>query len=70
MLPKTLALIDDDKEYTEFLSLFLQERGIQVQTFADSAELLTHPLAFDYEFYIVDLMLPGVSGLELIKILR
>ena len=70
MLPNSLALIDDDKEYTEFLSLYLQDRGIQVQTFADSAELLTHPLAFDYEFYIVDLMMPGVSGLELIKILR
>lgn len=27
MLPKTLALIDDDVEYTEFLSQYLRERA-------------------------------------------
>jgi DNA-binding response OmpR family regulator len=30
MQPKTLALIDDDAEYSEFLAQFLQEQGIAV----------------------------------------
>lgn len=70
MLPKTLALIDDDTEYTEFLSQFLREQGIRVDVFPDSNDLLTHADAYQYEFYVVDLMLPGVDGVNLIKVLR
>lgn len=70
MLPKTLALIDDDSEYTEFLSQHLREQGVAVSVFPDSNDLLTQEGAFGYDFYVVDLMLPGVNGLELIKLIR
>ncbi|MBA4218663.1 MAG: response regulator transcription factor [Roseateles sp.] len=71
MQPKTLALIDDDAEYSEFLTQFLQEQqGIAVSRFDDSNALLAAPDAFSFDFYLVDLMLPGVNGVELIKILR
>ncbi len=70
MLPKTLALVDDDLEYTEFLSQSLQDRGVRVTVCLDSSELLAAPGAFDFEFYVVDLMLPGIDGLDLIKVLR
>jgi two-component system, OmpR family, response regulator len=70
MLPQTLALIDDDKEYSEFLSQHLREQGMRVRVFSDSNDLLADIEAYGYEFYVVDLMLPGVDGIELIKILR
>jgi two-component system, OmpR family, response regulator len=70
MLPKTLALIDDDAEYTEFLSQHLSEQGVRASVFGDSNDLLTDEGAYGFEFYVVDLMLPGVDGLELIKLLR
>jgi DNA-binding response OmpR family regulator len=70
MLPKTLALIDDDAEYTEFLSQHLGEQGVRVSVFGDSNDLLTDDGAYGFGFYVVDLMLPGVDGLELIKLLR
>lgn len=70
MLTKTLALIDDDRDYTEFLSQHLRELGTQVDVFADSNDLVTDPKGFDYNFYIVDLRLPGLDGLTLIKLLR
>lgn len=70
MLPKTLALIDDDKEYTEFLALYLRERGVSVDVFSDSNDLLAHVDPYAYDFYVVDLMLPGVDGVDLIKVLR
>ena len=70
MLPKTLALIDDDREYTEFLSQYLREQGVQVDVFADSNDLLAHVDAYGYDFFVVDLHLPGVDGVNLIKVLR
>lgn len=70
MLPKTLALIDDDREYAEFLSQFLREQGVRVDVFADSNDLLAHVDPYRYDFYVVDLNLPGVDGVNLIKVLR
>ncbi|WP_374564823.1 response regulator transcription factor [Ideonella sp.] len=70
MLPKTLALIEDDQEYSEGLSRYLRELGVSVDAFADSNDLLAHADPYGYEFYVTDLMLPGVDGADLIKILR
>lgn len=69
-LPSTLALIDDDSEFAEFLSQYLREQGIQVNVFPDSDDLLTTDAPYGYEFYVVDLMLPGVDGIQLIRLLR
>jgi two-component system, OmpR family, response regulator len=70
MLPTSLALVDDDIEYTEFLQQDLVARGVRVDVYGDSNDLLTSALAFDYDFYVLDLGLPGIDGLDLIKLLR
>lgn len=70
MLPPTLALIDDDREYAEFLSQYLGEQGVKVDVFPDSNDLLASLDPYRYDFYIVDLNLPGVDGVNLIKVLR
>ncbi len=67
---RSLALVDDDLEYSEGLCGYLREQGIPVHSFADSNDLLAHTDPYAYEFYVVDLMLPGVDGVELIKVLR
>ena len=69
-LPSTLALVDDDVQYSEYLGQHLTALGIQVRHFADSNDLLASDHPFEYGFYIVDLMLPGVDGTDLIGILR
>eukprot|EP01038_Epipyxis_sp_PR26KG_P002176 gene2176-3084_t len=70
MLPKSIALIDDDKDFSEFLAQYLRQLGSAVRVYSDSNDLLADPAAFSHDFYLVDLMLPGVDGVELIKILR
>jgi two-component system OmpR family response regulator len=70
MFPTSLALVDDDAEYSEFLAEHLAEKAIAVEVFGDSSDLLAAPSAYGFDFYCVDLMLPGVDGLELIRILR
>ncbi len=65
-----LALVDDDAEYTEFLSQYLRDRGLSVDVFADSHDLMALADPYGYDFYVVDLMLPGIDGVNLIKLLR
>ena len=69
-LPRTLALVDDDIAYSESLSQYLSAQGIEVRHFADSNDLLASSAPFEHGFYIVDLILPGVDGTDLIGILR
>lgn len=70
MLPHSLAVVDDDLEFSEFLTQYLRGEGVDVHAFADSNDLLTHRAPYDFDFYVVDLGLPGVDGVELIRILR
>ena len=70
MLPRSLALVDDDLEYGEFLAAHLRAQGVQVQHYGDSSDLLADISPYEHDFYVVDLMLPGVDGVELIRILR
>jgi two-component system, OmpR family, response regulator len=48
----------------------LVERGMRVDVYGDSNDLLTATNAFDYDFYVLDLGLPGIDGVDLIKLLR
>jgi len=70
MLPSTLAVIDDDREFAEYLAQFLAQRRVEVKVFSDSDEFITSPGAFEFDFYVVDLMLPGVDGVDLIRLVR
>lgn len=70
MLPVTLALVDDDTEYCEFLAEHLRAQGVEVQAYTDSSDLLADIAPYRFDFYVLDLMLPGVDGSELVRILR
>jgi DNA-binding response OmpR family regulator len=69
-LPASATIVDDDADYREFLARHLRQRGLRVRTFGDSNELLADADPFGDDFYLVDLMLPGVAGEEMIRILR
>lgn len=70
MLPQNIALVDDDLEFSEFLAQHLRDQSCTVRVFNDSSDLLSDRDAFLFNFYILDLMLPGVDGIELLRILR
>jgi DNA-binding response OmpR family regulator len=69
MLPRSLALVDDDPEYSEYLAQHLQAKGVQVTRYPDGNSLLAETAA-EFDFYVVDLMLPGVDGEQLLDVLR
>ena len=70
MLPATLALVDDDPEYSEFLAQHLRNQGVQIQVYSDSSDLLADNEPYRFDFYVLDLMLPGMDGFSFCQKLR
>ncbi len=70
MNPYRVLIVDDDPFFLQVYGDFLRSRGFEVEV-APSGEQALHLYAPGrFELAIVDLMMPGISGLELIEKLR
>ncbi|MEY8875728.1 MAG: response regulator transcription factor [Leptothrix sp. (in: b-proteobacteria)] len=70
MLPTTLALVDDDAIFSSYLAQYLRDQGVRVSVFGDSNDLLAQPDPHAHGFYVIDLMLPGIDGVDLVRSIR
>lgn len=62
-----LLLVDDDITYCEVLSRALEKRGFVVRVAHNTPDGIALAKADSPEYAIVDLKMPGPSGLELVK---
>ncbi len=67
---KRLLIVDDDHGLVNLLKRFLEAEGFTVDTAYDHSDGLKVALSQDHEIVILDVMLPGGSGFELLKSLR
>ncbi|AGF77351.1 CheY-like receiver and winged-helix DNA-binding domain-containing response regulator [Desulfocapsa sulfexigens DSM 10523] len=67
---KTILVIDDDKELCELLVEFLQPEGFRVETVNEPHGGLRQALSGEYCLVVLDVMLPGMTGFELLRNLR
>ncbi|MAY66094.1 MAG: DNA-binding response regulator [Rhodospirillaceae bacterium] len=65
-----LLVVDDDGRLRDLLSRFLTENGFVVVTAADAAQARSRLTHFDFDAVVLDLMMPGESGLEFARDLR
>lgn len=68
--PRRILVIEDDPDIAHILHLHLCDTGYEVDVAPDGADGLQQALAKSYELIILDLMLPGIDGLELCRKLR
>ena len=62
-----IAIVDDDLSAREGLSSLIRSTGFKVETFASAQEFLARPGAEPPSCLVLDLQLPGLSGLDLQK---
>jgi len=62
-----VAIVDDDPSVREGLESLIRSAGWEVEAFASAQEFLVQPRAAAPGCLILDLQLPGVSGLDLQK---
>src|SRR5262245_24206697 len=60
-----VVVVDDDRSMRESLSNFIRSVGFNVQTFASAHAFLTSPRPDAPSCLVLDVQLPGLSGLEL-----
>jgi DNA-binding response OmpR family regulator len=65
-----VLVIDDDHDLVDLLREFLATEGFTVDAAYDYASGLNRALDGEYELVVLDVMLPGGSGLELVKTVR
>ena len=65
-----LLVVDDDKRLRELLWRYLSDHGYRVTTAVDAAEARAKLQGLTFDLLVLDLMLPGESGLDLTRSLR
>ena len=65
-----LLVVDDDARLRALLRRFLGENGYRVTLAGDAAEARRHVASVAFDLLILDVMMPGESGLDLVSGLR
>lgn len=68
--PRNILVIEDDKDIARLLELHLHDGGYDVHVAQDGATGLNQALSHVYDLIVLDLMLPGMEGLEVCRNVR
>ena len=69
-MKNTVFLIDDDKNILTSVSILLETEGFKVSTFSDGESGLNGILESNPDIAVVDIKMPRLDGIELLKKLR
>lgn len=69
-MSKNILLVEDNADIAHLVVLHLKDRNMQVTHIADGKRGLEEALSDRYDLLVLDLMLPGMDGMELCRNLR
>lgn len=68
--PKRILLVEDDDALASVYTTRLQAEGFELRRVANGEEALANALAFKPDLVLLDVMMPKVSGFDVLDILR
>ena len=69
-MPATILVVEDEEKLARFVELELVHEGYQVTKSFDGREALAEALKNEYDLILLDIMLPGLNGLEVLRRLQ
>jgi DNA-binding response OmpR family regulator len=66
----SILLVDDDFELCELLEEFFARRNIRLETVNDGRRGLARALSGEHDLLLLDVMMPGLDGFELLRLVR
>ncbi len=70
MMGVRTLLIDDDKLFCQLLAEYLHPHGYEVEAEHNGSVGVSRALAGEFDLVLLDVMLPGVDGFEVLKRIR
>jgi DNA-binding response OmpR family regulator len=67
---RRVLMVDDDKKFCRLLIDYLKPLGYEVVAVHDGLKGVEHALAESWHAVILDVMLPGIDGLEVLRRIR
>ncbi len=65
-----ILVVDDDQELCELIQTYLEQESFEVTTVHDGSEAVTLIKKSNYDLIVLDVMLPSLSGFEVLQTLR
>src|SRR5437016_9123664 len=65
-----ILIVDDDVDLYQLVTQFLEPEGFEVEAAHDGPKGLERALSGDYSLIVLDLMLPDMGGLDVLRNLR
>ncbi|HPR64405.1 MAG TPA: response regulator [Thermoanaerobaculia bacterium] len=69
-MPRTLLIIDDEHDLLTFLKQVFSSEGFEVTTALDGETGITAAREIHPSLILLDIMLPGMDGWEILRVLR
>lgn len=69
-MKKLIAVVDDEKDILNLITHHLKREGYQVKPFQGGKDFLLYINSVPPDLVLLDIMLPGMDGLELCRILK
>jgi DNA-binding response OmpR family regulator len=69
-MTKTISVVEDERKIAAVLQSYLEQAGFRVLTAGDGQTALTTFRHEQPDLVLLDLMLPGIDGLDVCRILR
>jgi phosphate regulon transcriptional regulator PhoB len=69
-MARNILVVDDEADLVELVSYNLRKEGFATDSASDGEQALSKIRKKNYDLLILDLMLPGIQGMELCRILR
>jgi DNA-binding response OmpR family regulator len=66
----SVLIVEDDLQLAKIIKRILESKDFVVTLVEDGDEALKLIKENDYDFYLIDINIPGVNGLELVKYIR
>ncbi len=69
-MARTILVVDDEPNITRLLGMYLTKEGYTVETASDGTTAVAKARTTRYALILLDLMLPGMDGLEACRTIR
>ncbi len=69
-MPKKILVVDDEPDCLESMRAYFIKAGYAVDTACDGLEAVRHLGGVNYDYIFFDCNMPGLSGVELVKVIE